>query len=92
MKWTKVWPTSEGWHSESTLHHGHNVLGTILVSGRKRTPIIGVYLPPSDLDSLPEFEAVLAQFPGLDPIVLGDLNVDLMRSSYEKLVQYVGTN
>lgn len=49
------------------------------MAGDKRIPIVGIYLPPSSLDSLPELEAALDRFPGQQPVVLGDLNVDLMK-------------
>ena len=67
----------DGWHTESLLFHGPNVLSCVLASGTKRVPLIGGYLPPSTLMHLPHLEEALDRFAGGDPICLGDLNVDL---------------
>lgn len=64
------------WHIESQQRHGPNILSCILATGKKRFPIIGVYLPPSHLDDLPFLVEALDRFPD-PPILLGDLNVDL---------------
>ena len=48
-----------------------------LVTGLIRTPLVGAYLPPSTLEYLPDLEEALKRFK--DPIVLGDLNVDLCK-------------
>jgi hypothetical protein len=65
---------AKDWHIESPVcHDGPNVLSCILVQGTKRTPVVGVYLPPGDLDNLPHFQAALNRFP-TTPIVLGDLS------------------
>ena len=70
---------AKNWHLESTLRHGPNIISCILVSGDQRTPLIGVYLPPSHLNDLPHLTTALERFPNQPPIVLGDLNVDLRR-------------
>ena len=68
----------EGWNIESTRFHGPNVLSCLIVSGTKRMPLVGVYLPPSSLDSLPDFEEALTRFQGYTNIVAaGDLNADI---------------
>ena len=41
------------------------------------TQIVGVYLPPTTLNHPPDLEEATERFWGQDPIVLGDLNVDL---------------
>ena len=46
-----------------------------LVTGLTRTPLVGAYLPPSNLEHLQDLEESLKRFK--EPIVLGDLNVDL---------------
>ena len=48
-----------------------------IVTGHTQTPLVSMYLPPSMLEHLPDFEEALQQFKGLDPIVLGDFNLDL---------------
>ena len=75
--------TSSSWHIESTRRHGPNVLSCLLKSGHKTFPIIGCYLPPSHLDDLPDLVEALTRFPTQNPIVLGDLNVDLSLRSTE---------
>jgi hypothetical protein len=57
------------------------VLSTVAVCGDHRIPLIEAYLPPSSLNSLPELLAVLDRFAGRDPILLGDLNVNLEDST-----------
>ena len=46
-----------------------------LVARLIRTPLVGVYLPPSMLEHLPDLEEALKHFKV--PIVLGEINVDL---------------
>ena len=60
-----------------TRFHGPNVVSCEVVRGTYRTPIIGAYLLPTTLDHLPDIEEALEQFRGQDPILMGDLNVDL---------------
>ena len=48
-----------------------------IVTVPTRTPLVGAYLPPSTLEHLLDVEEALYKFKGLDPIVLGDLNMDL---------------
>ena len=60
---------------ESMLYHGPNVVSCEIFTGLTRTPLVGAYLPPSTLEQIPEIEDDLQRF--REPIVLGDLNVDL---------------
>ena len=60
---------------KSTHYHEPNVVSYKLVTGLIRTPLIGVYLPLSTLEYLLELEEALKRFK--DPIIIGDLNVDL---------------
>ena len=48
-----------------------------IVTGPTRTQLVGAYLPPLTLKHLPDVEDILHWFKGWDPIVLGDLNVDI---------------
>ena len=48
-----------------------------LVSGEKRTPIVGAYLPPSTLEHLEDLETAFNRFSGHDVVLMRDLNVDL---------------
>ena len=64
-----------GWEIESTYYHRSKVVSCLIVTELKRTPLVGAYLPQLTLDHLPDLEEALKRF--RDPIVLGDLNVDL---------------
>jgi len=71
-----IYRKSEHWHLESIRKHGPNVISFDLVTGGKRTPIVGVYIPPRDLTTLEQLHQALARFPAVSkPLVLGDLNV-----------------
>ena len=74
----------EGWHTESLVFHGPNVLSCIIVSGKKRTPLVGGYLPPSTLVHLPQLGAALDRFAGRKTVFIGDLNADLHDVSTER--------
>ena len=71
------WENPEGWIVESTRFHRPNVVICKFVSGDQQTPLIRAYLPPSTLNNLPDLEESLNCFPGRDPVVLGDINVDI---------------
>ena len=64
-----------GWGIESTCYHRPNMVSCEIFTGLTRNPLVGTYLPPSTLEHLPDLEEALKRFK--DPIVLGDLNVDL---------------
>ena len=61
--------------------HGPNVVICEVVTGRKRSPLISIYLPPSTLDHLPNLEEALTCFRYQDSIVLGDLNTKIQSHS-----------
>ena len=67
----------DGWGVESTRFHGTNMVRCDIVTGPTHTPLVGAYLPPLMLEHLPDVKEALQRFKGRDPIVLGDLNVDL---------------
>ena len=70
--------TKEGtvsWGIDSTRYHGPNVVRCENVTGLTQTLLVGVYLPPSTLEHLPDLDEALQRF--RDPIFLGYLNVDL---------------
>ena len=76
-----VYQDSKAWGLESTRTFGPNVIKTTLVSGQRRWYIIGVYIPPSEIDGA-TLDCVQqakdatnnARWP---TIMLGDLNVDI---------------
>jgi hypothetical protein len=65
------------WVIEDTKIFGPNVLSCLLISGERKTHLVGCYLPPTSLDDLPKLEAALQRFPDVPPVLLGDLNADL---------------
>ena len=64
-----------GWGIDSTRYHRRNVVSREIFPKITWTLLVGVYLPPSTLEHLTDLEEALQRFN--DPIVLGDLNVDL---------------
>ena len=62
------------WSVQSTRFHGQNVVRCKVISGSKRNPLIGAYLPSSTLEHLPDLEEALTQFLVQDLILLGNLN------------------
>jgi hypothetical protein len=62
---------------ESVCKHGPNVISFELVTGRRHTPIVGAHIPPADLETIEHITRAMERFPGRDPLLLGDLNVDL---------------
>ena len=67
----------DGWSVESIRKHGPNVISCELVIGDTRTPLIGAYLPPGDLLTLPFVTEAIDRFPGKTPILMGDLNANI---------------
>ena len=68
------------WGIQSTRFQGPNVIICEIVTVHTRTSLIGAYLPPSTLKHLLDFDETLQCFKGLDPIFLGNFNVDLDKS------------
>ena len=56
-------------------YRGPNMVNCEIITGLTRTPLVGVYLPPSTLEHLPDLEEAIQRF--RCPIFLGGLNVDL---------------
>ena len=71
------------------MRHGPNIISCLLVSGRKATPIIGAYLPPSHLNDLPDLQLALDRFRSTSraPLLLGDLNIDLYDNTSNRTSQ-----
>ena len=64
----------EGWIIESMRFHYQNLVSCKIVSSAQENPLIRLYLSPSNCDHLLYFEEALNCFPGMYPIVMGDLN------------------
>ena len=69
-----------GWSLESTRFCAPNVVICEVFTNRKRTLIIGAYLPPSTLKNLLDLEEALTRFRDQYPIVLGDLNANIFQA------------
>ena len=57
--------------------HGPKLVSYKIVTGPTQTPLVGMYLPLSTLEHLPDVKEALQRFRGQYPIVRGNLNVDL---------------
>ena len=66
------------WGIESTRYQRPNMVICKIITGLIRTPLVSVYFPPSTLNDLLYLEEALKRFK--DPIVLGDLNMDLEKA------------
>jgi exonuclease III len=66
------------WDAEQLQRHGPNVIAFTLVSGKRRTRIIGIYLPPGEADESSLNSTGQAIEEAKDPVVvMGDFNADL---------------
>ena len=84
-----VYRDSSHWQIELVCKHGPNVISCELVTGPKRVPLVGVYIPPNDLTTLGYLEQALERFPTGNPVVLGDLNVNLESPRDEREMEIV---
>ena len=66
------------WHVEDVERHGPNMITCIFVCGNRRVTIVGVYIPPSEIDAstVTMLDTFLQSRDSKDVIVLGDLNVN----------------
>lgn len=78
------------WQVESVSNHGPNVISFELVTGYRRVPCVGVYIPPNDLTTLEFLLQALDRFQNRDPIVLGDLNIDMQSPRDAREVEIAG--
>ena len=69
-----------GWSVNFTQFHGSNVVSCEVVTSGKRTTLIGAYIPNSTLDHLQDLEEALTRFRDHYPIVLEELNVNIVQS------------
>ena len=69
---------SKYWQVESIRMHGPNVVSAVLVTGFRRHPMIGAYIPPNDLTTLDFIDEAMERYKDSEDIILlGDLNADL---------------
>ena len=73
---------TKGWSVESTCFHKKNVVSCEIVSGDKRTSLIGAYLLLSTLERLPDLEEALTRFRDQYLMVSGDLNAKIGQSQH----------
>ena len=57
-----IWERPEGWDIASMQFHVPNLASYKIISGIQRTPLIGVYLPPTTLYHLHDLEEALNHF------------------------------
>ena len=62
---------TEGWDIDSTRSHGPNVVRYEIVIRIHLTALIGDYLPPANMDRLPDLEEALNSFLEKETIVMG---------------------
>ena len=83
---------SPWFHVEGTKTHGHNVVSTQLVSGRKRWLLIGIYIPPSETDgsTIQNISSAArdAEKYKIPILLMGDLNVDLVAGNNNNFDMY----
>jgi exonuclease III len=72
-----VYRQSPYWQIESERVHGPNVISFELVSGPRRTLIIGAYIPPGDRNTIEFVHQAANRRLDLPIMLMGDLNVDL---------------
>ena len=74
---------------ESVVKHGPNVMSCVLVSGRMRQPLVGVYIPPTDTTVIDSVVQALNRFGGSStpPVLMGDLNCNLDEPRSDREVQ-----
>jgi exonuclease III len=66
---------------EAQQKHGPNIISCILVTGTKKYPIIGTYIPPHDTTTLYYIAQACERFTGQSIILLGDINIDLRKQT-----------
>jgi hypothetical protein len=64
---------------EAVKRNGPNVIGFQLVSDNRRYSCVGGYIPPNDMEAIGNIEAAFREAPRNTIILLGDLNMDLVR-------------
>ena len=62
-----AYQASPYWQVESTQCHGPNVMSCVLVSGRMRQPLVGVYIPPTDETTIGHLEKCVGPVPRRGP-------------------------
>ena len=69
----------ENFHIESPKCYGENIIKANLIHGGKRTVIIGIYIPPSEVngETMMNLDKALKNEDSRKCIILGDLNVNL---------------
>jgi hypothetical protein len=72
------WRANKTYEIEDWRIRGPNVLSFVIETGSQRFYVVGCYMPPNDLRTLPQVEQALNECPkGHAPLLIGDLNVNL---------------
>ena len=81
-----VFRTNAEWHVEDATAVGPNVVRCVVVHGDERTPLFGVYIPPSE-ENMTTMNFLTEAMRSVDcerAVVLGDLNVNWHRPREER--------
>ena len=80
----------EGWIVKSKNFHRPNMVTCKPIAGDQLILLIGAYLPSSTLYHLSNFQKALKRFQVRDPVIQGDLKVDIgrLRNPWDQQVAY----
>ena len=81
-----IYQRRKHFHIESPKCYAENIVKATLIHGGKRTVIIGIYIPPSEVngETMMNLDKALKNEDSRKCIILGDLNVNLRSPSKEK--------
>jgi hypothetical protein len=72
------WWANKAYNVEDWRIRGPNMLSFVVVTGSQRFYVVGYYIPPTVLSTLPQVEQALKEFPtGQTPLLIRDLNDNL---------------
>lgn len=86
-----LYRANETWHIEDAITFGQNVVKAILVHDNKRTVIVGVYIPPSEVDltTIKYLDEAVMNVDTERLLILGDLNVNLEAPKDDRTTEIV---
>jgi hypothetical protein len=72
------WRANKTYKVKDRCIHGPNMLSFVIVMGSQHFYVVGCYIPPNNLCTLPQVKQALNKCPkGHTPLFIGDLNVNL---------------
>jgi hypothetical protein len=73
-----LWWANKTYEVEDWRIRGPNMLSFVVVTGSQHFHVVGCYIPPNNLSTLPQVKQALNKCPqGHTPLLIGDLNVNL---------------